>query len=181
MSSMRFLTRHNTLQLLYSLEINPSVYREAEAHFLASNAKRRKRWNEFAGRLGQLTWERRKELDAQVKGVLKNWTIDRIALTDRICIRMALCELKFFEEIPLRVTIDEYINLARRFGGEESPQFVNGVLDALAADYRHKDFQVPKKQKDDRKEKSAPEAPSSPGADDGSIPIGPVTDKTESS
>ena len=63
--------------------------------------------------------------------VVTNWQFDRIALMDRLILRMALCELINYEEIPPKVTINEAIDLAKKYSTYESGRFVNGVLDAL--------------------------------------------------
>jgi N utilization substance protein B len=62
---------------------------------------------------------------------IKNWELDRIALIDRIVLRMGICELKYFPEIPPKVSINEAIELAKKFSTERSGKFVNGVLDAV--------------------------------------------------
>ena len=62
-------------------------------------------------------------------------------VTDRLILRMGLSELKHFPAIPMRVTLDECVELAKEYGGEESPAYINGVLDNLAGGYRDKDFQ----------------------------------------
>ncbi len=70
-----------------------------------------------------------------IKPRLKNWDSDRIALLDMILIKMGLCELLYFETIPPRVTINEYIDLAKEYSTEQSGHFVNGILDNI-----HKEF-----------------------------------------
>lgn len=138
---LRHLARQRALQLLYGLEFNDLSYEEAEREFLAVNARRRKVWSPFASRLARLAWQQRHDLEREIEPHLKRWKLARLPLTDRLCLRMALCELKNFPEIPLRVTLNEYIELARLFGGtEDSPQFVNGVLDHIAAQFKHKDI-----------------------------------------
>ena len=139
---IRHLARQRALQLLYALEHKDVPFEVEEADFLAVNARRRKGWGPFAKKLAQRTHELREKLDKEISEVLKGWKIDRLAITDRLCLRMALCEFHEFPEIPLRVTIDEYIELARGFGDDPSPQFINGVLDRLARNFRHKDFEA---------------------------------------
>ena len=67
-----------------------------------------------------------------------NWSIDRMALVDRNIMRIAAYELLFIKDIPVKVTINEAIEIAKRFGGEESSSFVNGILDKIIKD--HKDL-----------------------------------------
>lgn len=133
--------RHHALQFLYALEYAQESFEEAEREYLQANARRRRGWGDFAHELARLTYENRADLDGEIEKALIKWKIERILILDRIGLRMALCEFRNFADIPLRVTIDQYIELAKRFGGDDSPAFVNGVLDRLAADFRHKDFQ----------------------------------------
>lgn len=66
-----------------------------------------------------------------IKPRLKNWDSERIALLDMILIKMGVCELLYFETIPTRVTINEYIDLAKEYSTEQSGHFVNGILDNI--------------------------------------------------
>ena len=66
-----------------------------------------------------------------IKPKLKNWDSERIALLDMILIKMGVCELLYFETIPTRVTINEYIDLAKEYSTEQSGHFVNGILDNI--------------------------------------------------
>lgn len=71
-----------------------------------------------------------------IKPKLKNWDSDRIAALDMILLRMGICEFLYFETIPTKVTINEYIDLAKSYSTQQSGQFVNGILDSI-----HKDLQ----------------------------------------
>lgn len=66
-----------------------------------------------------------------IKPKLKNWDSDRIALIDMLIMQMGVCELLYFETIPTKVTINEYIDLAKDYSTPQSGQFVNGILDGL--------------------------------------------------
>lgn len=66
-----------------------------------------------------------------IKPKLKNWDADRIASLDMIILQMGICELLYFETIPTKVTINEYIDLAKEYSTPQSGQFVNGLLDNL--------------------------------------------------
>lgn len=69
------------------------------------------------------------EIDKQIVDVVENWTLDRIAIIDRNILRVAIYEMLFEEEIPLKVSVDEAIEIAKIFGQkEETPKFVNGIL-----------------------------------------------------
>jgi N utilization substance protein B len=69
-----------------------------------------------------------------IKPKLKNWDPERIAVLDMIMIRMGVCELLFFETIPTKVTINEYIDIAKSYSTQQSGQFVNGILDSIHKD-----------------------------------------------
>ena len=75
-----------------------------------------------------------------IKPRLKNWDSERIALLDMILIKMGVCELLYFETIPTKVTINEYIDLAKEYSTEQSGHFVNGILDNI-----HKELQAENK------------------------------------
>jgi len=71
------------------------------------------------------------EIDTQLRAGLEHWRLPRIAAVDRSVLRMAIFEFLFEPETPRIVVIDEAIELAKKFGGEESGLFVNGVLDGI--------------------------------------------------
>jgi len=71
------------------------------------------------------------EVDAALGEALSNWTLDRLSRIDRAILRMAAAELLYMDDIPPKASIQEAIHLAEQYGGNDSPRFVNGVLDAL--------------------------------------------------
>jgi N utilization substance protein B len=89
---------------------------------------------EFACALSKKVFENREKLDAEIEPKLKNWKLSRVALLDRVIMRMALAEWHFFPDIPEKVSIDEAVDLAKKFSTAESGHFVNGVLDAIFKD-----------------------------------------------
>lgn len=142
---VRTLARQRALQLLFALEVasgEDAAFANAERRFMAMDVRHRRGWGPFARALAATTWEERERLDPAIMAALIGWTFDRLPLIDRICLRMGLCEMRHFPDIPLRVTINEYIELARYFSSNESPQFINAVLDRLAERFRKKDFKT---------------------------------------
>jgi len=89
----------------------------------------------FARELALETHAREKELDALIGAHARNWRVDRMAVVDRNILRLATWELRF-SDTPTAVVLDEAVNLARRFGDDPSPGFVNGILDAIAQGVR---------------------------------------------
>lgn len=88
--------------------------------------------DEFADQLVQGCAQVRDEIDAKIRSVSRHWRLERMSRVDRNIIRLAAYELMHMPEIPRRVTLNEAVELAKRFGNEESPAFVNGVLDRIA-------------------------------------------------
>jgi N utilization substance protein B len=94
--------RRRALELLYALEFNGLPFARGETEYLGGSARRRKGWSDFAHRLASGAFERRAELDAEISGKLRAWKIERLALIDRLLLRLALTELREEAEIPLR-------------------------------------------------------------------------------
>ena len=66
-----------------------------------------------------------------IKSHLENWEIDRVAQIDRILLKMGICEIHFIDDIPPKVTITEMVEIAKIYSTDESPVFINGILDAV--------------------------------------------------
>lgn len=77
------------------------------------------------------TWSRRKQLDDWIRTSSKHWDLDRIAPVERSILRLALVEMLVRDDPPMKVAINEAIELGKEFGTAESPQFINGLLDAI--------------------------------------------------
>ncbi|MEQ1857058.1 MAG: transcription antitermination factor NusB [Longimicrobiales bacterium] len=73
----------------------------------------------------------RSAVDDALRGALDNWKLERVSAMDRAVLRIGATEILFIDEVPPKVSIQEAIRLAEAYGGDESPRFVNGVLDAL--------------------------------------------------
>ncbi len=86
---------------------------------------------DFATILAEGVISRLKLLDDRIKMYAKNWEIERMAIIDRNVLRMAIFELLFLEDVPPKVSINEAIELAKKFGDTDSPRFVNGILDKI--------------------------------------------------
>ena len=83
-------------------------------------------------------WERLAEIDARIREAAENWRIERMAMVDRNILRLGAFEIRHGKEIPFAVAINEAVDLAKRFGAEESGGFVNGILDRIAETVRAK-------------------------------------------
>jgi N utilization substance protein B len=85
----------------------------------------------FANDLLQTAIDKKAYTEEVIKPKLKNWEMERIAVIDMILLRLGICELLYFDTIPTKVTINEYIDLAKDYSTEQSGHFVNGILDNI--------------------------------------------------
>lgn len=85
----------------------------------------------FAGRLVHAFRDHREEIDAELRDLIQGWSFTQMSQTDLNVLRLAVTELRHEDEVPPRVTLEMAVRLAKRFGGEESGRFVNGVLGTL--------------------------------------------------
>ena len=130
MTRSRRKAREAVLQALYWAEsAEETVDRTLQA--MSIRAGLAPEASAFAEALGKEVWMRREMLDRMIEGTLEHWTLDRVSRIDRILLRMALTGILAFDDIPVRVSIDEAIELAKDYSTEKAPGFINGVLDAL--------------------------------------------------
>lgn len=122
------------MQALYAREIAGGDVR----HFIDTLIKPRLKQDQetlrFAESLFLRTVDRLEELDEIIGRHTENWDLTRIALIDHIVLRMALAELLTFEDIPPKVSINEAIEVAKKYSTSKSGQFINGILDAVLVD-----------------------------------------------
>ena len=85
----------------------------------------------FANDLLQTAMDKKEYTEEVIKPKLNNWDMERIAVIDMILLRLGVCELLYFDTIPTKVTINEYIDLAKEYSTEQSGHFVNGILDNI--------------------------------------------------
>ena len=128
--SSRHEAREYALQMLYQSEIGGvpmgDVIAQFWRHESVSEEVRR-----FADRLALGTTAAIQEIDQMLRDGIENWRLERLGTVDRSVLRMAVFEFLHEPATPRIVIIDEAIEVAKRFGGDESGQFVNGILDAL--------------------------------------------------
>ncbi|MGH7202270.1 MAG: transcription antitermination factor NusB [Planctomycetaceae bacterium] len=129
MAHRRSRARQVCLQMLYQQDLNPDVgadaVREMMREQLEDEDLHRFCWRLF---VGVMEW--RQALDARISAVAENWSLARMAPTDRNVLRLGAFEM-LYTDTPPAVAIDEAIELARKFGTAHSAQFVNGILDRL--------------------------------------------------
>ncbi len=126
--------REAALQMLYQCEVGGATAGEAIAAYGEIDQATRLESPDaerFAAGLVAGTLEHAGEIDPIIAASAEHWRPERMAVIDRLILRMAVYQLRHRPDIPPTVVINEAIELARRFGGEESGRFVNGVLDAV--------------------------------------------------
>lgn len=80
-------------------------------------------------------YENLNSIDGKIASCLENWTLDRLSLVDKCVLRLGAYELLYESDVPVQVTLDEAIELAKKYGTDNSGKFVNGVLDRIAKQF----------------------------------------------
>ena len=88
------------------------------------------------------TINKSEEIDQLIIKKLKNWDLKRIALIDKLILRLAVTEMLFFEDIPHKVSIVEGVEIAKIYGNNESSRFINGVLDSIYNDFKNNNLEI---------------------------------------
>ncbi len=128
--TVRRRAREIALQVLYQLDISRGDPREAMDryfdHFRPSDKAR-----DFCRRVVEGVWSDREEIDRLIEENAENWTLTRMAVVDRNILRMAVFEFQHCPDIPFKASLNEAIELAKKFGTDESSAFINGILDKI--------------------------------------------------
>ena len=125
----RSRAREIALQALFQEDLNPRESRDQIAPYVHSRLQDED-LREFAMSLVLGVLRNQAELDELLESKAENWSLNRMAATDRSVLRLGAFEIRY-ADTPERVAIDEAVELAKRFGSAQSSQFVNGILDKL--------------------------------------------------
>ncbi len=141
--------RELAFQILYQLDFNRVPIEEVFNNFL-HEARGLPQVKSFARELSGGAWDRRGEIDKILGESAQHWDLKRFSAVDRAILRLGAYELLYREEIPSEVSLDECIELAKAYGGEDSSKFVNGLLDQVTKAHPRKKVlnakpEVPKK------------------------------------
>ena len=126
----RRLGRERALQALYALDLNPMDASRFLETFWENNPSLADA-RAFAGQLIDGVIAHRADLDDLIKSKAQHWALSRMALVDLNLIRLAAYELLYRDDIPKKVIINEAVEIAKKFGSEDSAAFVNGILDEI--------------------------------------------------
>ena len=124
--------RNLIIQALYEIDAVDHPPQEVIARYLNQNDNLSDDGEEFFKCFVEGILSTTPELDSVIATFAPEWPVDQLAVLDRNILRMALWEIVFYDETPLKVAINEAVELAKRFGSESSARFVNGVLGTLA-------------------------------------------------
>ncbi|HJL17254.1 MAG TPA: transcription antitermination factor NusB [Sandaracinaceae bacterium LLY-WYZ-13_1] len=125
--------REAALQMLYQVDVSGVTPEQALASYWTYLGANRE-GEEFSTVLVKGWAEMRDRIDGIIREVSQHWRLERMARVDRNILRLATYELIALDDVPRRVTLNEAVELAKRFGSEGSAGFVNGVLDRIASD-----------------------------------------------
>ena len=126
--------REAALQMLYQTEVGQVPLGEAVGAHLAIGGDAIELDDDsraYAVELAQGSWQSRELIDGYIADAARNWRVERLAIVDRLLLRLAIHELLQHPATPPRVVIDEAIELARVYSGDEAAKFVNGVIDGV--------------------------------------------------
>ena len=126
---IRRQSRELTLKFLYLYDVNKGNLDDQKRMFWDWVGKPPAK--EFTFQLIESTLQNLEEIDQMIKKFSDNWEVDRMGAIDRNILRMASCELMFHKNVPGKVSIDEAVEIAKKYGGNQSPEFVNGILDRV--------------------------------------------------
>ncbi|MDA8227855.1 MAG: transcription antitermination factor NusB, partial [Desulfitobacterium hafniense] len=128
----RRLARETALQVLFQVDMTgdnidkaKTVSKWAEEFTVPENSV------PFAQELVEGTLLHKEEIDKKIAAYAQGWSIDRMATVDRNLLRLATYEVLYRTDIPGRVTLNEAVELAKRYGGEDSAKFINGIMDRI--------------------------------------------------
>lgn len=131
----RSVAREYALQILYEIDITRDEHKTVLGtfwHLIEDDVSDEVR--KFAAELVELVVAHRDDIDKKIAEYATNWELDRMAVVDRNVLRLGGCELLFRKDIPPKVSINEAVELAKKFSGEQAGKFVNGILDKIKSE-----------------------------------------------
>lgn len=131
--------RETALQVLYAIELSKSSL-SAVFQDLMPKCENPPPAVFFAKKIIEKTFQERNEFDGYIRRHSANWRYERIAVIDLLILRIAICEFIHFFDVPPKVTIDEALELAKRFSTHKSSGYINGILDAVLIELKEKNL-----------------------------------------
>jgi N utilization substance protein B len=129
----RHQARELALKVLFQLDNDPDGDLDEAVRYHAQEEQASAAVAVFAAELARGVIENRDRLDAAIADASRNWRLEQMAKVDRIVLRIAVYEIAVSRNVPVKAAINEAIELAKTFSGEEAGRFVNGILGKVAA------------------------------------------------
>lgn len=133
--SSRRRGRELALRALYAIEMSQNPIEQVKEDVIAKEPVSAL-VKSFAEQLFTIAVQHVEELDEMIKPKAHNWEFHRIAILDKLILRMAIGEFLYFDDIPPKVSIDEAIEISKIYSTAKSGQFINGILDSVLAELR---------------------------------------------
>lgn len=138
MKGSRRKAREEALQILYQLDLNHDLNAlTALQHFEKLYARGTQGIDAYVNDLVMGVSERLKEIDERILAVSEHWRPERMAAVDRNILRLGVYELCYRDDVPTTVTLNEMVEIAKDFGAENTPAFVNGILDKVKSNIQN--------------------------------------------
>lgn len=126
----RRVARELALKFLYQSEFNPDDLETQMVQFCERSSTQAE-IIEFMKTLVEKVFAQAEEINTMLKKFSDHWTLERMSMVDRNILRLGICELMFEASTPPKVVINEAVEIAKKFGTEDSPDFINGILDKV--------------------------------------------------
>ena len=127
----RTIAREHALKILYQTDITRRTLAESVDDYWAQEPNKDAEIIEYSKTISEGVRKHLKAIDDKISEYATNWQLSRMAVIDRNILRMGLFELKYTNDIPPKVAINEAVELAKKYGDLESSKFVNGILDKI--------------------------------------------------
>ena len=131
----RRASREAALKAIYAVEVGKNIPQLTTKQILKPLLNNETEAVKFAEKLLLITVDHASEFDTIIDHHIKNWEVHRLAIVDKLILRMAISELIYFDDVPTKVTINEAIELAKQYSTRKSGNFVNGILDAVLTQF----------------------------------------------
>ena len=130
----RRAARQCVLEALFAYQFSKNERTEIINQLINKNPELNDHYD-FIKSLFDIVFTKMKWAEDIIKAHLENWELDRVANIDKILLKMGICEIYYISDIPPKVTITEMVEIAKIYSTDESPIFINGILDAVFKDY----------------------------------------------
>jgi N utilization substance protein B len=124
----RRLTREHIFKTIFSIEFNEKEEFNEKVEVYLSELEASDKSKEYINNKSLAIYNKKEIIDEKISDNAKKWSISRMSKVDVSILRLAVYEIMFDDEIPTNVAINEAVEIAKKFGGEHSPSFVNGIL-----------------------------------------------------